>query len=408
MKKILTLLLFTGWAFYAMSAPFHFLPHKITQPDGKVIECFVSGDEFYNWIHDQEGYTIIQGQDGYYYYAMKKSNKIVPSIYRVDKINPENTSLKKWLKISKTDYLLKKQRFEIPAALKSTGPNYAPHTGTLNNIVIYIRFSDDTEIQTTRQAYDNKLNPETGNSLKSYYREVSYENLTINSTHYPVCPDPVTSNLSYQDSHERNYFKEYNETSNTIGYQTDTEARNREHQLLADAIAWINSNSPVDAGIDIDADNDGRVDNVCFMIKGNSEGWSDLLWAHRWSLFSKTVYINSKRVYDYTFQPENQVSVKTLCHEMFHALGAPDLYHYDENVFDPVGPWDIMESGGGHMGAYMKWKYAGAKWISSIPEITVSGTYTLNPLATPSNNCFKIASPNLLKKERWENQTPSS
>ena len=52
-----------------------------------------------------------------------------------------------------------------------------------------------------------------------------------------------------------------------------------------------------------------------------------------------------------------------------------------------------MESGTGHMGAYMKWKYANAKWVTSIPEITVSGTYTLNPLTSSTNNCYKIASP---------------
>ena len=58
-------------------------------------------------------------------------------------------------------------------------------------------------------------------------------------------------------------------------------------------------------------------------------------------------------MYDYTFQPETQVNVKTLCHEMFHALGAPDLYHYDDNGLNisPAGSWDLMESGGGHMGA---------------------------------------------------------
>ncbi|HCT31525.1 MAG TPA: hypothetical protein DIW31_12550 [Bacteroidales bacterium] len=53
-----------------------------------------------------------------------------------------------------------------------------------------------------------------------------------------------------------------------------------------------------------------------------------------------------------------------------------------------------MEQGGGHMGAYMKWKYANAKWITTIPEITISGTYSLNPLTSSTNNCYKIASPN--------------
>ena len=30
-----------------------FVPQEITQPDGQVISCFGSGDEFYNWLVDQ-------------------------------------------------------------------------------------------------------------------------------------------------------------------------------------------------------------------------------------------------------------------------------------------------------------------------------------------------------------------
>jgi len=378
----------------AYSAPFRFLPHKITQPDGEIIECFVSGDEFYNWIHDKDGYTIIQAPDGCYYYAINKDGKIIPSRYRVNKDNPKSLGIKSWVKISKDEYLKRKKRYELPQDVKATGTNHAPHNGTLNNIVIYIRFAGESEILTTREAYDNLMNPTNSYSLKSYFTEVSYGNLTINSYHYPACASPTTTNASFQDSHTRKYFQPYNATTNTIGYKTDNEAAMREHQLLYDAITWINTNSPVSTDLNLDGDNDSKVDNVCFMIKGNSGEWSDLLWAHRWVLSSKNISINGKRVYDYTFQPENQVGANVLCHEMFHALGAPDLYHYNEENFTPVGDWDLMESGKGHMGAYMKWKYANAKWITTIPEITTSGTYTLNPLASATNNCYRIASPN--------------
>ncbi len=271
----------------------------------------------------------------------------------------------------------------------------APHSGTLNNLVIYIRFNGENEITTTRQVYDNKLNPETGNTLKAFYNEVSYNKLTISSTHYPACATPVTANASYEDSHSRIYFQPYNASTNPIGYNGSAERGSREHQLLVDAVTWINTNSAISPSLNIDTDSDGYVDNVCFMIKGNAGEWAELLWAHRWVLYSQNVYINGKRVFDYTFQPENQVSVRTLCHEMFHALGAPDLYHYDD-ITDmvPVGAWDIMESGGGHMGAYMKYKYADQEWITDIPEITTAGSYTLNPLTSSTNNCYKIASPN--------------
>jgi len=396
MRNLILLIIFAAlFANFTQAAPFKFLPHKITQPNGEIIDCYVSGDEFFNWIHDSDGYTIIKAQDGYYYYAINENDKIIPSSFKINEVKPSEVGLKKWVKISKVDYKKRLEKFKVPK-LKSAGSSKAPHTGTMNNLVIYIRFLGEAEIETTRETYDNKLNPTTGNSLKSYFQEVSYNNLTISSTHYPACAEPTTTNASYQDTHAREYFQPYNATSNTAGYDGDTERREREHQLLVDAVTWINANHPVDEGLDLDVDNDGNIDNVCFMINDDSDGWSELLWAHRWSLYSQTININGKRVYDYTFQPENQVSVRTLCHEMFHALGAPDLYHYDDGGLNlsPVGTWDIMEYGNGHMCAYMKWKYADAKWVTSIPEIMSSGTYTLNPLTSATDNCFKIASPN--------------
>jgi len=52
----------------AFAAWIDYQPQTITQPDGTQIECFATGDEFYNWLHDENGFTIIQNHnDGYYY-----------------------------------------------------------------------------------------------------------------------------------------------------------------------------------------------------------------------------------------------------------------------------------------------------------------------------------------------------
>jgi M6 family metalloprotease-like protein len=378
------------------AAYFEYLPYSITQPDGKTISCFVSGDEFFNWIHDQEGYTIIQAPDGYYYYAEQYGDLVKPSKYLVNSINPANVGLPKWVKISVKEYQRKRDAMFLYKKGKN-GPENVPQTGTFNNLVVYIRFSDDTEFTSTRQTYDDKFNLTTGVSMKSYYTEVSYNNLTISSTHYPACA--MNTNLSFQDSHTRSYFQPYNETTNPTGYSTtdnDAQRTTREHALLVAAINWINANSPVPTSLNIDGDNDGHVDNVCFLIRGSSGAWNSLLWSHRWALYSQTVNINGKSVYDYTFILEDYASVTTLCHEMFHSLGAPDLYHYtNQGVIAPAGRWDIMDGGSGHMLAYMKWKYVNNKWITSLPSITSTGTYTLNPLTSATNNCYKIASPNV-------------
>ncbi|MCO5265244.1 MAG: hypothetical protein M9948_05110 [Lentimicrobium sp.] len=149
------------------------------------------------------------------------------------------------------------------------------------------------------------------------------------------------------------------------------------------------------ANLNIDSDDDGKIDNISFIVRGNNSVWSGLLWSHKWALGSFNVYMNNKQVWNYIFVPESQASVTTICHEMFHTLGAPDLYHYHDDGADisPVYEYDIMANGSGHMTSYMKWKYTNQSWIESIPEITESGTYTLSPLTSPANNCYKIASP---------------
>ncbi|MCI0472725.1 MAG: M6 family metalloprotease domain-containing protein, partial [Ignavibacteria bacterium] len=273
------------------------------------------------------------------------------------------------------------------------GEGDAPKTGTINNLVVYIRFADESEFTDQTSVYNTMFNNSASgaNSMYNYFKEVSYNQLSIISTYYPVPPGSVV--ISYQDSHVRNYYKPYDSLTNPIGYLS-SERTIREHTLLKDAVENIASQVPV--SLNIDGDNDGRVDNVCFIISGSTTAWSTLLWPHRWALYSYSAMINGKRVYDYNFQLQNSLKSSgpgVLCHEMFHSLGAPDLYHYTSNGISPCSRWDVMDYNSNppqHMGAYMKWKYG--NWISNIPVIS-SGTHSLKPLTSQTNNCYRVNSP---------------
>ncbi|MEF3693843.1 MAG: M6 family metalloprotease domain-containing protein, partial [Candidatus Cloacimonadota bacterium] len=379
----LLLVVFPLWGAY-----FTFVPTTLTQPDGTRLECFASGDEYHNWLHDKDGYTIIQSQStGYYSYAQRSGEDIVPSDLIAGRDNPAMRGLVPNINISLEAYReLRNTRFQMPDTRD------APTTGTINNLVVFIRFSGEAEFGQTIATYDGWFNTSTS-SQKNYFLEASYNQLTVNTTFYPAASGGYV--VSWQDSHARGYFQPYNASTNPIGYQTDDESRNREFTLLAAAIAGVGTAVPAD--LVIDSDNDGQVDNVVFVISGNSDGWSDLLWPHRWAIYDRTVTLRGKRVYDFNLQLRdflNTYNVGVICHEFFHTLGAPDLYHYNENVFSPVGSWDLMENNTNppqHMGAYMKWKYG--DWIPSIPVITNNGDYTLNPLTSSTNNCYRINSP---------------
>ncbi len=362
------------------AANFFDLPTEVVQPDGSVLELLASGDEFANRLHDANGYTVIQSpSDGWHYYAIRSGGEPVPSSHRVGSADPRALGLEPGINISPARYRQKVEFMNSHSRSGSKGPN----TGTVNNLVVYIKFSDQTEFSDPRSAYDAKFNAvgDGQYSLRNYFHQVSYDQLNYVSHHFPDCGPDL--NLSYTDSHPRAYFLPYNSVTNPTGYR-DFQRTDREHQLLADALNSIAAQVP--ASLNIDADNDGYVDNVCFIIRGPHSAWADLLWAHRWALYTQDVYINGKMVWDFTFQPENQNSVRTLCHEMFHSVGAPDLYHYDFDGITPAGCWDIMESGGGHMGMYMKYTYGG--WIDAIPAIG-PGTFTLDPVTAELNNVFR-------------------
>ena len=368
------------------------VPVKVSQPDGQVLNLFASGDEYYNWLHDKNGFTIMQDPgNGYYVYALKVSGDLVPSSLLPGKdVDPEVFGLQKQALTDPERRPAPEDIFHKPAIIVN-----APHSGTLNNIVIFIRFSDESEFTDSISSYNSLFNTATAgaNSMRNYFYEVSYNALTIPSTFYPT---PGTTVISFQDSQPRNYYQPYNATTNPGGYTSDRTAR--EHNLLKRAVDYVNGLGQFPSGASIDSDGDGYVDNICFIVSGTPGAWSSLLWPHRWSLYSVSAYIDGKRVYDYNFQLQTATlswGVGVLSHEMFHSLGSPDLYHYTDNGIAPVGGWDVMEDNANppqHMLTHMKWKYG--KWLSAVPQITASGTYTLNPTTSATNNCYKIASPN--------------
>ena len=317
---------------------------------------------------------------------------MVPTQYPVGRVDPAAVGL-----IPNSNIPPEKME-QIRQSLQAQTPGIsnAPKTGTITNLVVFVRFSDEAEsiFADPPSYYTDMFDSSTAgaNSMRNYYLEASYNALTIGSNFYPTPPGSAV--ISYQDTHPRNYYRPYNEVTNPDGYQTDAEKTLREHTLLKDAVNYVNGLGQFPSGPVIDADSDGYVDSITFVISGSPDGWSDLLWPHKWNLFTYVVTINGKQVNEYAFQLDSVLETGVLAHEMFHVLGAPDLYHYSSDGLHPVGKWDVMEynlNPPQHMGCQMKYEYG--TWISSIPQITEPGTYTLNPLTSATNNCFKIASP---------------
>ena len=386
------------------------IPVKLYQPDGSFINCYVTGDEFYSRLHDSDNYTIVQNfSDGYYYYAIKENNEIKPSLVRFSS-NSDRDFLVPNIRISKEEYFFRRNLFKQGRERRD-----APTFGTINNINIFIRFSDEEEFALPRSSYDWQFNSSDGPSLHHYFLEVSNDNLEVSTTHYPQCE--MSQNLSYQDPYPRSYYQVYHPQTNPDGYlecpqwneeDSDIDCQDtdysqwrsyREHMLLKNAVDFIESEIPDD--LDVDANNDGYVDNVTFLINGSPAGWSDLLWPHRWSLYLYDAYINGALVdgYNVNMSSGGYFNVGVLCHEFGHSLGAPDFYRYYDDSITPVGDWGLMAWNTSPSPQYpIAWvQHRYYKWID-CPKIDRSGTYQLNALTDHENHCYLLESPNSSKE----------
>lgn len=264
------------------------------------------------------------------------------------------------------------------------------------NVVIFIRFNDEASYQAPFNFahYESMFNGVDQVSLRDYFLEVSYNQFTIDTifTHEEI--------VFYQDSYDRGYYIEYDESTNPDGYQNDDEKETREHELLENAVAWVETNNLIPDTIDLDVNNDNDIDSLTFMVSGEDDGWNNLLWPHKWELKGTTsAQINGVYAHDYTFELLGNhqyynygVDVAVLAHETFHLISAPDLYHYyDFEWIDAIGEWGLMATIGdvpSHMLGYMKYQYG--NWIDDAQDITESGQYTLHPIQDDGTNMYKI------------------
>ncbi len=277
---------------------------------------------------------------------------------------------------------------------------------SFQNVVIFIRFQDESTYSAPYDLnhYENLFNGIDTSSLRDYYLEVSYNQLLIES--YLVKSND--SIIYYNDIYDRNYYEPYSE-DNPNGY-TEFTRKSREDNLLKHAVEFVDDNYLVPDTLNLDSNNDGDVDSITFIISGEAIQWSELLWPHKSDLLtffdkdleeytSDAPLLNGLNAFNYTFEflgnsttYEYQVSVPIVAHEIFHLIGAPDLYHYFRyDWIEAVGDWDLMDNVSfvpSHMLGYMKYQYGG--WIDTVDEITASGTYTLYPLQDSPNNLYVI------------------
>ena len=373
------------------------MPCQVVQPNGIIIDAFRSGDEFHNWYHDADGYTIVHYEkSGYWCWAKVENGELISTGFPIHQFSPHSLGIEPRINISEQRYIEKRSLWEKQRLHPNGG---TPSVGIIQSILIFIRFDGESEFEQTKEHYHIMFNDTTpgASSVHNVFLKESYGSFKIYTNFYPMPTETMV--ISYQDIYPRDHFRPYPFPGGYTGGEYGEERKQREHQLLKRAINYVADQIP--SSLIIDSDNDGNVDHMNFIIRGTPNNWNELIWAHQGVLNTDDVYIHGKKVHAYNFNIEASTYVGVLCHEIGHSLGMPDLYRHSGSAA-PLSFWDMMSMNTDIISTYMKYAYT--NWISSaetkyeriseIPVISSSGDYSLNRATNPTNNIYRINSPN--------------
>ncbi|MBR5353001.1 MAG: C10 family peptidase [Bacteroidales bacterium] len=270
---------------------------------------------------------------------------------------------------------------------------------TLTNLVVFVRFRGDSEIGTSFLRFRDMFSL-SSTSVEKFFNAMSYGHLQYNTVYAKQHRSGIIT--SYTDPFPRSHFRPYS-AENPDGYTEPYPQMGipmLEAQLIARIARYVDSLHLVEPGEMLDGDGDGDIDNLSIIVKGDVEGWGQLLWPHMeffpHDSVGYTVTINGKRVNAFNFEFEGSgeelFSSKVFCHEMCHSIGLPDLYHYNNHRDVIPVAYDLMASGHMcHPSAIYKHKIL---HLTDEPQqITQNGTYVVSSVgSSDDNNLYYIKS----------------
>lgn len=348
----------------------------VTTPDGETIAVRLIGDEFFHIRLTEDGYPLVAGDDGYYYYAEITSDfALRPSGIRAVSAEARDAETREWLSrvdVHALDDVLRNGRSagltrrlssrQAPGATpesRSTttsdrgyaqGPglvpgSHYPLTGDQKGLVILVEYAD-VKFQTEDPAdyFGRMLNERdfddfgaTG-SARDFFEECSSG---LFRPEFDVLgPVTLSQNMSYYGGNDAR--------GNDL----------RPHRMCIEACEQLDDT--VDFS-QYDRDGDGLIDNVFIFYAGRGEasgGSSDTVWPHAWyvtAASSGTYEFDGVILDRYACSNEWEYSretgqfrpdgVGTFIHEFSHVMGLPDLYATTYTSSFTPDTWSVMDYG---------------------------------------------------------------
>ena len=419
MKKISLLLMALIVAITASAEPANPTPITIEQPDGTKLQLKLVGDEFYHFNTTIDGYTIIN-VNGKWEYAMKTGNSLSSTGILAHDPSARSAQEQQIL-ASTTKYLVDEQRTNNAKKARANRDkrnqgqkepvvDYSKFRG----LIILINFNDKQFLMNDpNNFYDQLCNTE---NYSGFYHNGRFHNCTGSVRDY------------YYDNSMGQFDPDFDIAGPVNLDYSCYEGNDKAREIFKAAL------DAVDNQVDFtqyDADNDGEIDMVFFMVAGYSSSYSGnnsgYLWPHMsylidWSTWQPYIYdgmqmgsyASSCEIYGWESQGSNMPNaIGTICHEFGHVLGLPDLYDTDYSgsggESNHPGEWDVMAGGSGrnygrNPVGYSLWERWELGFTETPTEIEL-GSSTLTALDV-SNTGFMMQSPNEDEFFLFENRQP--
>ncbi|MBR5639484.1 MAG: M6 family metalloprotease domain-containing protein [Muribaculaceae bacterium] len=426
MKKLSLFLMAFLTAILASAEPANPTPINVTQPDGSTLQLILVGDEFYHFNTTIDGYTIVN-INGTWEYATKDGERLVSS--GVMAHNPASRDTKEMQLVASLDKRLvdkaattqaRENRATRDKKNQQNRDNREPVVdySAFRGLIVLINFNDRQFLMDNPNDFYNQLcNTE---NYTGFYHNGRFQRCTgsVRDYYYDNSMGQFDPNFDIAGPVNLNY----------SCYEGNDKAR----EIFKAALDSIDDQ--VDFSL-YDADNDGEIDMVFFLVAGYASSYSGnnsgYLWPHMsylidwWSGWPPQPYIyDGKRMGTYAssceiYGWESQHStmpnaIGTICHEFGHVLGLPDLYDTDYSdsggESNHPGDWDVMA--GGSYSNYGRTPVGYSLWermelgFTDTPEELILGEKTLSAL-NESNTGYMMQSPSEFEFFLFENRQPN-
>lgn len=403
-KIILSFVMFLAVA-AANAVPAHKGKVTMTQPDGTTVTITQHGDEFLSYTTTADGYTVEKNEKGYYCYAVRQNGMLMTTNIVAHDTNlrdaDEQAFLASQAKMQHADMTARqKQLLERSQTLwnkdakkgitSATGYNYDNFKG----LIILVEYSDKAFTRSDANDFFNQM--VNKQNYNGYYKE--------NGGGFVSCTGSV------RDYYYDNSNGIFDPSFDIVGPIQITKKSTDAGYFYAIAKEALQKANQYVNYADYDANNDGQVDMVYFIVSGYGSHFvgnnSDLLWPHASSLAYYSYYDNlsldgksfgryacSVELAGHEQYPDysNIDGIGTICHEFSHVLGLMDHYDTDDSDDDVNGEsnhpdeWDIMASGcynndSKTPAGYNAFERYTLGFLGTLNYIDEEKEYTLNPL----------------------------